>query len=164
MGLVERHNKTADLTHWRGKIPVNYVYTAGRAGEKFLRGVLNGELWATKCPSCSVVYLPPRTYCERCFERLEDNYVKVAPQGEVHTFTICHRKMDGSTSNEPVIMAMVRIDDTDGGLVHCLGEVRPEDVYIGMPVEAVFRPKRQRKGSILDIQYFRPWTGEETGK
>jgi uncharacterized OB-fold protein len=30
------------------------------------------------------------------------------------------------------------------------------DVDIGLAVRAVFRPRRQRKGSILDIRYFRP--------
>ena len=50
----------------------------------------------------------------------------------------------------------VKIDQTDGGLVHYLGGVKPEEVYIGMSVEAVFKPKKQRKGSILDIKYFRP--------
>jgi uncharacterized OB-fold protein len=51
---------------------------------------------------------------------------------------------------------MVKIDHTDGGLVHYLGDVKPDEVYIGMPVEAVFKPKKQRKGSILDIKYFKP--------
>jgi uncharacterized OB-fold protein len=156
MGLGERHCKTADLTHWRGRIPVNYVYTTGRAGEKFFQAISKGEFVATKCHGCSVVYLPPRIYCERCFARLEDNYVKVPPRGRVHTFTVCHKKMDGSKSDEPVVIAMVQIDDTNGGLVHRLGEVKPEEVSIGMPVEAVFKPKKQRKGSILDIKYFRP--------
>ena len=156
MGLAERHSRTVDLTHWRGRIPVNYVYTAGRAGEKFFQGVVNGKFVAAECTSCGVVYLPARIYCERCFARIEDNYVEVLPQGRVHTFTVCHKKLDGSESDQPVLVAMVKIDDTDGGLVHCLGEVKPEDVYIGMPVEAVFEPKKQRKGSILDIRYFKP--------
>jgi uncharacterized OB-fold protein len=29
-------------------------------------------------------------------------------------------------------------------------------VCIGMPVEAVFKDQAERKGSILDIAYFRP--------
>jgi uncharacterized OB-fold protein len=29
-------------------------------------------------------------------------------------------------------------------------------VEIGMTVEAVFKPKEERVGSILDIQYFKP--------
>lgn len=156
MGLAERHSRTADLTHWRGRIPVNYVYTAGRAGEKFFQGIMSGRFVATECGSCGVVYLPPRIHCERCFARLEDNYVKVSPKGRVHTFTVCHKKMDGSHSDEPILIAMVKIDDTNGGLVHYLGGIKPEEVYIGMPVEAVFKPKKQRKGSILDIRYFKP--------
>jgi len=34
--------------------------------------------------------------------------------------------------------------------------VKPDDVKIGMKVEAVLKPKNQREGSVLDIQYFRP--------
>jgi uncharacterized OB-fold protein len=156
MGLAERHSKTSDLTHWAGRIPVNYVYTTGKAGEKFFRGIINGQLLAAECSSCGMVYLPPRTYCERCFARLEGSYVKVLPQGRVHTFTICHKNVDGSRRSTPILMAMVKIDQTDGGLVHYLGGVKPEEVYIGMSVEAVFKPKNQRKGSILDIKYFKP--------
>jgi len=156
MGLAERHSKTSDLTHWRGRIPINYVYTTGRAGEKFLHGIINGELVAAECSSCGVVYLPPRTYCERCFARLEESYITVLPEGRVHTFTVCHKNLDGSHSQTPILIAMVKIDHTDGGLVHYLGDVKVEEVYIGMPVEAVFKPKKQRKGSILDIKYFKP--------
>jgi len=42
------------------------------------------------------------------------------------------------------------------GLVHRLGEVEPEEVEIGMPVEIVLKPKEERIGSILDIKYFKP--------
>ena len=76
--------------------------------------------------------------------------------GEVHTFTACHKKLDGTYSDTPILLAMIRIDQTNGGLVHYLGEVKPEEVYIGMPVEAVFKPEKQRVGSILDIAYFKP--------
>jgi hypothetical protein len=41
-------------------------------------------------------------------------------------------------------------------LVHALDEVEPEDVYLGMRVEAVFRERDEREGSINDIKYFRP--------
>jgi len=53
-------------------------------------------------------------------------------------------------------MAFVRLDSTDGGLVHFLGQVEPDQVCIGMRVEAVFKDKADRQGSILDIAYFRP--------
>jgi uncharacterized OB-fold protein len=156
MGLVERHTSTAELTKWHGKIPVSYVYTAGRAGERFFREVMNGRLLAARCQACETVYLPPRIYCEQCFERIEKNFFKVPAQGKVHTFTMCHKKMDGSQAAPPVIVAMIKIDGTDGGLIHYLEKVSSEDVFIGMPVKAVFRPKKERKGSISDIRYFQP--------
>ena len=51
---------------------------------------------------------------------------------------------------------MIAIDGSDGGFLHTLGEVEPDDVRIGMAVEAVWKPVSERVGSILDIAYFRP--------
>jgi hypothetical protein len=48
------------------------------------------------------------------------------------------------------------LDGGDGGLVHRLGEVAPDELEIGMRVEAVFKPRAEREGSINDIRYFRP--------
>jgi uncharacterized OB-fold protein len=42
------------------------------------------------------------------------------------------------------------------GILHLLGEVRPEKVRIGMAVEAVWRSDDERTGAITDIRYFRP--------
>ena len=69
---------------------------------------------------------------------------------------IVHLDLDGNRLQEPRLMAFVHVDGTDGGLVHYLDEVEPDHVCIGMPVEAVFKKKADRKGSILDIAYFRP--------
>jgi uncharacterized OB-fold protein len=58
---------------------------------------------------------------------------------------------------EPELPAVIRIDGaSDGGFLHKLGGVAPDDVRIGMRVEAVWRPMEDRDGSILDIAYFRP--------
>ena len=156
MALAERHDQRNELTYWEGEIPVNFQYTTGRAGEAFFKAIGKGKLLAAKCDACDVAYVPPKTYCERCFARLEGSYKEVPAKGEVHAFTICHKKMDGAPSDNPIVMAVVKIDGTDGFLVHYLGEVKPEDVHIGMPVKAVFAPKKERKGSILDIKYFKP--------
>lgn len=156
MALAERHDKTTDLTYWEGSIPVNYVYTTGRAGEAFFKAINKGKLLAAKCKACDVTYVPPKTYCERCFARLEGSYAEVAPRGKVHAFTVCHKKIDGSPADKPMVLAVVKIDGTDGCIVHFLGNVKPEKVYIGMPVKAVFQPKKERKGNILDIKYFKP--------
>jgi uncharacterized OB-fold protein len=52
---------------------------------------------------------------------------------------------------------VIRLDGTsEGGFLHLLGEVAPDDVRAGMEVEAVWKPAGERAGSILDILYFRP--------
>ena len=157
MALVERIQRSDKVTRWPGEIPINYLYTAGRAGEKFLAALKkDGKILGTHCTSCGITYVPPRIYCERCFERLEDTYAEVSTRGTVHTFTFCHETHQGEEKEEASIIAMIHLDDTDGGLVHWLGDVKPEDVYIGMAVEAVFKPKKDREGSILDIAHFKP--------
>jgi hypothetical protein len=82
--------------------------------------------------------------------------VEVPTTGRVHTFTVVHLDLDGNPLPEPRTMAFVHIDGTDGGLVHYVGEVAPDQVCIGMCVEAVFKDRADREGGILDIAYFRP--------
>jgi uncharacterized OB-fold protein len=129
----------------------------GRAGEKFFRSIKDkGKFIGARCEQCDMVYVPPRIYCEECLARLEGNFVEVGTRGAVHTFTFCYEDMDGNRFEDPKIVAMVLLDDSDGGLVHFLKEVDPEEVYIGMPVEAVFKPKKDRQGDIHDVLYFKP--------
>ena len=157
MALTERLQNTTDVGFWRGEIPLEYVYTYGRAGENYFRNLKdNGTFLGSRCERCNITYVPPRTYCEKCFVRLEDNYVNVENRGIVHTFTILNKNLDGSLKKESVIMAVVRLDGTDGGVVHYLGGVKPAEVHIGMKVKAVLKPKKERRGGINDIKYFKP--------
>ena len=43
----------------------------------------------------------------------------------------------------------------DGGLVHRI-DADPDELFIGMPMKALLKPKSKREGSILDIEGFRP--------
>lgn len=156
MAITERITSTTKPTFWEGEIPVEYLYTFGHAGEAFFRAVKDKETFvATYCAVCDVSYVPPKMYCDRCFAKL-DRYIDVGTRGYVESFTVSFRNMDGSYKEIPKILAMVRIDGTDGGLIHYLEQVDIEDVALGMPVEAVFAPKSKRKGGIEDILGFKP--------
>ncbi len=157
MALTERLQDTRDVGYWTGEIPLNYVYSYGRAGEVFFRNLKDkGTLLGARCEACDITYAPPRIYCENCFARLENNYVELGTFGTVHTFTVLHKNLNGSAKAKPAIMAMIRLDGSDGGMVHYLGEVDPVDVRFGMKVEAVLKPENERKGAIDDIKYFKP--------
>ena len=156
MSLLERLERVDEAKAWPGEIPITSRYTVGLAGERFFREIKdNARFLGTRCQGCGITYVPPRLYCERCFAKLDD-WVEVKPTGTVHTYTVLHLALDGSPLEELEILAFIVFDGSDGGLVHRLGEVAPDEVEIGMRVEAVFKPKAERKGSMLDIEYFRP--------
>ncbi len=140
---------------WRGTIPVQFLYTAGVAGERFFQTLRTKGVFAvTTCAECRITYLPPRLYCERCFADLSETWKDVPPTGRVHTYTVVHQDEDGRPLDHPQIVAVVRIDGTDGGLVGRLLDVRPQDVRLELPVEAVLLAPRRRRGTLDDIAGF----------
>ncbi len=155
MGLRDRITETARLRAWEGEIGISFRYTAGAAGERFFQTLrARGTFAVTACPECGTTYLPPRLYCPKDFQDLSEQWGEVAPRGEVHTFTLLHRDLDGRPMNRPRLMGFITIDGTDGGLLAPLA-VDPAKVHIGQPVSAVLRPKSKRRGVIEDILHFR---------
>jgi uncharacterized OB-fold protein len=152
MSLLQR-DPNAPVS-WQGELPVNNRYTYGLAGEKFFRALKDeGKILGTYCPHCDHIYVPAAIFCERCLAKLDD-WRDMGTSGEIITFTFLNVNLDGSRREEPQIIAFVGFGD--GGLIHRLGEIEPENVEIGMTMQAVFKPKAERTGSILDIDYFKP--------
>jgi uncharacterized OB-fold protein len=156
MAILEKVDKLDKAIAWKGDIPITSRYTAGIAGEKFFREIKDhGRFLGTHCPTCDLIYVPAAMFCERCFTEL-DEWVPVPNRGTVFTYTLLNWDLDEQPLDRPALMAYVKLEGTDGGLVHFLGEVEPECVCIGLEVEAVFKDTAEREGSILDILYFRP--------
>jgi uncharacterized OB-fold protein len=156
MAITEKVDKSNQAIAWRGDMPISGRYTAGIAGERFFREIKDhGRIMGTHCPACGLVYVPATMFCERCFAKLED-WVEVPSQGRVFTYTVLYRDLDDRPLEPPAMLVYVKLDGADGGLIHYLGETNPEDVYIGLEVEAVFKEASERQGSIADIRYFRP--------
>ncbi len=152
MPLLERDQN--NVQSWRGNLPVTNRYTYGIAGERFFREIKdNGRIMGSICHHCDINYVPGVAFCERCLNPVDD-WVEAGSSGEVHSFTLVCVNVDGSPKEAAELVAFVRLGD--GGLVHRIGETSIDEIYIGMPVEAVFKPAAERSGSILDIEYFRP--------
>jgi hypothetical protein len=151
---IEKITNPFDARHWIGHMEADYMYTLGVVGERFFKELKeNGRIMGTKCPHCSIVYVPPRMYCERCFAKLEE-WIDVGKKGTIHTFTIATIEKDGKKLEKPVIYALIKFEGAHGGIIHKIGET--DTVCIGMKVEAVLKPPEERKASINDIAYFRP--------
>lgn len=134
----------------------SYAWDTGVAIGRFLQELKNGRLIARRCHRCERILLPPRMFCEQCF-RPTDEWVYVPDTGTLNTYSVSHIRWDASPLPEPIIVAVVGIDGTsEGGLLHFLDEIEPDDVKIGMKVRAVWKPPEEREGSILDIRHFRP--------
>lgn len=137
--------KPLEKHYWEGEIPVQNLYTAGIAGEKFARALQErGELLATSCQKCNVTYLPPHLYCQQCFDELT-NWHTVPNEATVYSYTIENGE----------IFALLDFPNVTTKLLHKLGGLKPGEVKIGMKVEAVFKEPQARTGSILDILYFK---------
>jgi hypothetical protein len=137
-----------------------FRHTAGRFASRFFRELRDSQkIYGVRCPQCRRVLLPPRPMCERCFASI-DEWVEVGHQGTLEAFTICYVPFLGLPP-PPVGMVVVKLDGADTCLQHILSGVDLSDpdkardvLKIGMRVEAVWR--EQRRGEILDIQYFKP--------
>jgi uncharacterized OB-fold protein len=134
-----------------------YAWDAGIAIGRFLKELKAGRLIGTHCSGCDRVMVPPRMFCEHCYETV-DAWVPLMDTGQVVTYSLCYVTWDMKRIEQPQIPAVVAIDGATPGLgfMHLLGEVDPEAVEIGMRVKAVWRPADERTGSITDIAYFKP--------
>ncbi|HZB02915.1 MAG TPA: Zn-ribbon domain-containing OB-fold protein [Actinomycetota bacterium] len=139
------------------EVDARYAWDTGIAVSEFLRGLRRGVILARECRKCRRVLVPPRMFCEQCF-RPTDRWVEVADTGTVNTYSICHIRWDMEPLSEPELPAVIEIDGASRGIgiMHKLGQVDPDDLAVGMAVEAVWAPEEERTGSILDIRYFRP--------
>jgi uncharacterized OB-fold protein len=139
---------------WRGDMQADYLYPNGAAGDKFFKHIKENDTFlAGTCPKCNITYLPPRIYCEDCYEEINE-FKEVPAAGTVRLFTVAYLNAEGEKLEKPQIMALVDIDGTNGAW---LAKLRTDDIskdYTGAKVKAIFRPKDSREGTMKDILYF----------
>ena len=142
-----------------GQMVYTHKFEAGRTESRFLRELRdNKKIMGLKCPDCNKVYVPPRSTGKECFGKLE-KWIEVRPEGKLLTYTVLRVARDAEKDTLkrqlPVAYGIIKLDGADTGFVHMLGEVDLDNNKIGMRVKAVFR-EDERKGNILDINYFKP--------
>jgi uncharacterized OB-fold protein len=142
-----------------------YAWDAGIAIGRYLDELKEGRLIGTHCRKCRRTVVPPRNFCEWCFRPM-DEWVYLEDQGVVNTYSLCYVRWDMERVEEPIIPAVIEIGGASKGMgiMHLLGEVNPDDVHIGMKVEAVWKPAERREGAITDILYFKPMAPSDSGQ
>jgi len=139
-----------------GKLDIPNTYSAGMVGSRFLIELRdNKKIMGIKCPTCNRVYVPPRSTCKYCFGKLSE-LIEVSQKGTLLTYAVAYQQNPVQPLETPIAFGIVQLDGADTGFVHMLGEVEPGQLKIGMKVKAVFKVKKERQASILDIKYFKP--------
>ena len=128
---------------------------------RFSSQLLEGRLVGHKCPSCGLVYVPPRGYCPICVVPTTDaDEVGLSDHGTVTNYTVVTPvQYYGQQETEPFVRASILLDEP-GGMMNLqdIVDIPVEDVHVGMRVEAVWKPVGER--SVDDISN-RSWGSAE---
>lgn len=154
-------DQMAAVPHTIARPQAQYAWSAGVAMSRFLEGLKSGVITGRTCYECGRVLVPPRMFCERCFHTT-GAWIVLPGTGTVETFSISYLDTDAHRIEEPILVGVVAFDGAPPhcGMMHYFGEVSPEEIHIGMPVEPVWKPEDERRGAVTDIRYFRPRRSE----
>jgi uncharacterized OB-fold protein len=123
--------------------------------------LLEGRIIAHQCPSCGLVYAPPRGYCPICVvETTDADEVVLADRGVITNYTVVTPvQYYGQQETEPFVRASILLDGV-GGMMNLQDviDIPVDEVHVGQRVEAVWKPEPER--SIADVSN-RSWGGAE---
>jgi acetyl-CoA C-acetyltransferase len=129
------------VTAWPypGKIPMDYLYTAGTAGMKFYNDLAKGKLSGTWNEERQATFLPPTAFDEFDMKALDPvgDARELDPQlGMVAAYTIVTEDRRGKLLDEPQTIVQVIYPDTVGSVFgKFLGS--PDEIEVGLSVELV---------------------------
>ena len=153
--MLDKINQSQAARQVVGAVPIYHRYTLGVAGERFFKAIRDErQLLVSPCPRCHDRLLPPKIYCERCFEETADAWLPLSGPGYIRSFTIMHRSLEEEPLDPPDVVILVSWEGVRGGLIHRLREIAPQKVTLGMAVEPVWAD--ERVGAMSDISHFRP--------
>ena len=95
-------------------VTLRYDYSLGEVAGRFMAGLKAGKVLATRCSKSGLTYLPPRSYCERSFEKC-DAWVEAGLEGVIEASTIVVRGFEGKRK-PPVAIAFVKLDGIDSAI------------------------------------------------
>lgn len=114
-----------------------YRHSLGKYSKFFLE-LENGKFFATRCPKCGKVYVPPRPACPDDLSITE--WTELSGRGEVVSWSVLHhapKMLDWLET--PYVLVYVRMEGADTLFAHLLknyGELK--NIHHGMLVKVVY--------------------------
>jgi len=140
------------------RIDVNipYEYAAGKYVSRYLQGLKQGRILASRCTHCGTTLTPCRQVCGNCFKAMME-IVELPGIGSLHSYTqVSFPFIDPFTGqNRPVpyCYGMIQLDGANNTFQGLLNVRYHHHLKTGMRVQVVF--KLLRKGCTGDIKYFK---------
>lgn len=138
------------------EVTLRYDYALGEVVGRFMAGLKQGKILATRCSMSGLTYLPPRAYCERSFAKC-DSWVEAGLEGTIEASTIVVRGFEGKRK-PPVAIAFVRLDGTNSAIGNYVDGLDLTDYDVAMTKLAPGKRVRvefaeSREGRITDFSF-----------
>jgi len=144
---MERLRNNEEMRTWKDHIVLQYNYTAGVAGDRFLQLLKHGKIQASVCKVCGKSFVPPKIFCKDCFVQLDE--WKDVPEDSAYVYSFTSGNKEARDA-----IVLVKFDGFEGGLIGKFKPSASQKPEIGMKVRPVFKPRDDRKGELSDIAYF----------
>lgn len=151
-------DESAPVTGITVHVELDYTYEASPEESSFFRGLAEGRILGQRCPTCRMVYVPPRSACPVDGVATEEE-VELPDTGIVTTFCIVNVPFLGQRIQPPYVSAYVLLEGADIAFLHLIQGVPADEVRMGMRVRAVWKPRDEWGTTIENILHFEP-TGE----
>ena len=144
------------VTIVRTSVRLDYVYSAGQAASRFLRGVAEGRITGQRCPVDGKVYVASRGACPEHGVPTSVEGVPVADRGTVVSYSIVRIPSENLSVSPPFAAVSLLLDGADSTFLHVLSNCDLAQVRMGMRVQAVWVPDAELKPTFTNIKWFRP--------
>lgn len=145
---------------YKWKAPEGYL-------DEFVAMLREKKILGSLCKGCGRVYVPPREFCSRCFEKIEEKVV-VSNYGRLLAYLISPPLQKGKViiagmdvvavgilkEGETIVLGIVQFDGSSSKMVLPVLNAKPEKIRVGMKVKAVF--VEEPKGQLSDLAGVEP--------
>ena len=140
-------------------IRLAYTYTPGRALSGYLRAMGDKRILGERCGTTGQVFVPPRGVSPLAGTATSD-VVELPDTGYVDSFNITRVPIERRPDlKPPYCSAWIVLDGASVGFMGLVINIAPEEVRIGMRVQAVWKPDEELETSAANILGWEP-TGE----
>ncbi|MFO7591028.1 MAG: OB-fold domain-containing protein [Acidimicrobiia bacterium] len=138
---------------------MDYLASSGRHMGAYLRAMKQKRILGERCPTTGQVFVPPRGATPTSGLPTTE-LVELADRGYVESFCVTRVPIPGRDDLElPYISAWIVLDGANVGFIGLVTGIAPEEVRLGLRVEAVWRPDAELTESANNISSWIP-TGE----